>query len=37
MEQLQEIADELTDIALVEQAPTMDGRTMLMVLAPKKN
>jgi translation initiation factor IF-3 len=37
MEQLQEIADELTDIALVEQLPTMDGRTMLMVLAPRKN
>lgn len=37
MEQLQEIADELADIASVEQAPQMDGRTMLMVLAPKKN
>ena len=36
MEQLQEIADELADIAAVEQAPQMDGRTMLMVLAPKK-
>lgn len=37
MEQLQEIATELSDIAAVEQAPQMDGRTMLMVLAPKKN
>ncbi len=37
MEQLQEIASELSDIAAVEQAPQMDGRTMLMVLAPKKN
>ena len=37
MEQLQEIADELADIATVEMAPKMDGRTMLMVLAPKKS
>lgn len=37
MEQLREIADELSDIAIVEQSPQMDGRTMLMVLAPKKN
>ena len=36
MEQLQEIVDELTDVAMVEQAPQLDGRTMLMVLAPKK-
>jgi translation initiation factor IF-3 len=32
--QLQEIAQELQDIAIVEQAPNMDGKTMLMVLAP---
>lgn len=37
MEQLREIADELADIATVEMAPKMDGRTMLMVLAPKKS
>lgn len=37
MDQLREIADELSDIAAVEMAPKMDGRTMLMVLAPKKN
>lgn len=37
MEQLREIADELSDVAMVEMAPKMDGRTMLMVLAPKKN
>jgi translation initiation factor IF-3 len=37
MDQLREIADELSDIATVEMAPKMDGRTMLMVLAPKKN
>jgi translation initiation factor IF-3 len=28
------VADELKDIAVVEQAPNMEGRTMLMVLAP---
>jgi translation initiation factor IF-3 len=33
-EQLTEIIQELQDIAVVEQNPTMDGRTMLMVLAP---
>jgi len=35
-EQLQEIADELSDIATVEQHPNLEGRTMLMILAPKK-
>ena len=29
------VAEELSDVAVVEQAPNMDGRTMLMVLAPK--
>jgi len=33
-EQLNEIIQELQDVAVVEQNPTMDGRTMLMVLAP---
>ncbi len=33
-EMLQEVADELKDIAVVEQEPNMEGRTMLMVLAP---
>lgn len=33
-EDLQEIADELQDIAVVEQAPSFEGRTLLMVLAP---
>ncbi len=37
MEQLQEIANGLADVATVEQAPQMDGHTMLMVLAPKKS
>lgn len=36
IEQLQEIANELADVAAVEQAPQLDGRTMLMILAPKK-
>lgn len=35
-EQLTEVADELADIAVVEQQPNMEGRTMLMILAPKK-
>jgi len=30
------IAAELSDVAMVEQQPNMEGRTMLMVLAPKK-
>ena len=30
------IAEELSDIGEVEQYPNMEGRTMLMVLAPKK-
>jgi translation initiation factor IF-3 len=35
-EQLREIAEELSDIAVVEQHPKLEGRTMLMVLAPAK-
>jgi translation initiation factor IF-3 len=35
-EQLVEIAEELSDVALVEQMPNLEGRTMLMVLAPAK-
>ncbi len=31
---LEEVAEELKDIAVVEQAANMEGRTMLMVLAP---
>lgn len=31
---LDEVADELADIAVVEQRPNMEGRTMLMILAP---
>ena len=33
---LPEIAKELEDIAVVEQQPDMEGRTMLMVLGPAK-
>ena len=33
---LREIAEELADVALVEQTPALEGRTMLMILAPGK-
>ncbi len=36
MKQLQEIAEQLADISVVEHRPQLDGRTMLMVLAPQK-
>lgn len=36
-ETLDDIAEELEDIAVVEQKPSMEGRTMLMVLAPGKS
>jgi len=36
LEDLKEIAEELADIATIEQAPNMEGRTMGMVLAPAK-
>jgi translation initiation factor IF-3 len=35
-EQLAEIVEELADVAMVEQYPNMEGRTMLMILAPTK-
>ena len=35
-DQLVEVAKELSDVGAVEQRPNMDGRTMLMVLAPAK-
>ncbi len=34
MEDLKEIATELEDVGVVEQAPSFEGRTLLMVLAP---
>jgi translation initiation factor IF-3 len=36
IEQLQEIAQELSDVAVVEHQPDREGRTMLMILAPGK-
>ena len=36
LEDLKEIAEELEDIAIIEHAPSREGRTMLMVLAPSK-
>ncbi len=36
LRQLREIAEELSDVAVIELAPQLDGRTMLMILAPKK-
>ena len=36
MRMLERIRDELADVALVEQFPKLDGRQMIMVLAPKK-
>ena len=34
LEDLKQIAEELSDISTIEQAPSLEGRTMLMVLAP---
>jgi translation initiation factor IF-3 len=34
LEDLKEIATELSDVGTIEQAPTMEGRTMLMTLTP---
>ncbi len=36
LEDLKEIAEALADVSTVEQAPQMEGRTMLVVLAPGK-
>ena len=36
LDDLQSIADELSDVGIVEQSPTMEGRTMLMTIAPGK-
>lgn len=35
-EELREVATELADVAVVEVTPDMEGRTMLMILAPSK-
>lgn len=36
LEDLKEIAHELADVSTVEQAPQMEGRTMLVILASSK-
>jgi len=36
MEDLREIAQELADVGEIEQAPNMEGRSMFMMLSPKK-
>ncbi len=36
LEDLKEIAQALSDVAVIEAAPQMEGRTMLVVLAPAK-
>lgn len=36
LEDLQSIAEELADVGAVEQAPSMEGRTIFMVVAPGK-
>jgi translation initiation factor IF-3 len=36
LEDLKEIAQTLSDLSVIEQAPMMEGRTMLVVLAPGK-
>ena len=37
LEDLKEIAAALADVSTVEQSPQMEGRTMLVVLAPNKS
>jgi len=36
LEDLKEIAQSLSDVGIIEQAPMMEGRTMLVVLGPPK-
>ena len=36
LEDLKQVAEDLSDIAIIEQRPALEGRTMLMVLAPIK-
>ncbi len=37
IEDLKQIAEELSDVSTIEMMPDMEGRTMLMMLAPLKN
>ena len=34
LEDLKQVAEDLSDVSVVEQAPALEGRTMLMVLGP---
>ena len=36
MRMLERIRDELADVSVVEHMPKLEGRQMIMVLAPKK-
>ena len=36
LDDLRSIAEELSDVSVVEQNPSLEGNSMLMVLAPKK-
>lgn len=36
LEDLKSIAEELSDVGLIEMTPRMEGRTMLMMLTPSK-
>ena len=36
LEDLKEVAQSLSDVGVIEQSPMMEGRTMLVVLAPGK-
>jgi translation initiation factor IF-3 len=36
LQDLKEIAEELSEFGVIEQAPAMEGRSVLMVLAPSK-
>ena len=36
MEDLKEVAQSLSDVGMIEQAPMMEGRTMLVVIGPAK-
>lgn len=37
LEDMKEIAEELQDISVIEHAPSFEGRTLLMVLAPQES
>ncbi|MBT3391299.1 MAG: translation initiation factor IF-3 [Chloroflexi bacterium] len=37
MESLKEVAEELSDVSIVEYQPSREGRSMLMILAPEKS